>query len=303
MRWRRFGWGLLIAVWLAGCASTGGLTHEDVVIIGQREADLVARQGQPQEIKPGPGGGKIYVYTTYSLDQVAAMGGGAWNKPHQVYYWLNDQGVITKVARYPYGKRRFLFPSEEKPTQTAQAPAFREEVPTPQARPHAVKAPEPRAAPAQAPAVPPAPQPPARQATKAAPAPSVPPAPATPSPPAPRPAATATPSPPPPAAPAHRVAARAPERTSTVSAKSDMDAASRLDLNMSREEVRRILGPPGRTEGFQVQGRGVIVWFYSLTTSRGRRVDTPLVFEQGRLSGWGENYYRRRLGEVSGQQP
>ena len=82
-----------------------------------------------------------------------------------------------------------------------------------------------------------------------------------------------------------------------------MDAAARLDLNMSRQEVQRLLGPPARTEGFRLHGRGVIVWFYSLANRQGRRVDTPLVFEEGRLSGWGENFYQRRLREVSGQRP
>lgn len=82
-----------------------------------------------------------------------------------------------------------------------------------------------------------------------------------------------------------------------------MEAATRLELNMTREKVRQVLGPPERTEGFQATGRGVIVWFYSLENRLGRRVDTPLVFEEGRLRGWGENYYRRRLREISGPHP
>jgi len=75
--------------WVLGAGDTLG--------VGQRVEDLVARQGQPQEIQPGPGGGKTYVYTTANLDQTAAMGGGAWVKPDQVHYRLNDQGVITNV--------------------------------------------------------------------------------------------------------------------------------------------------------------------------------------------------------------
>jgi hypothetical protein len=272
MTWRRFVWGLLIVVWLGGCGSS--LTHEDILSVGQREADLVARKGQPQEVQPGPGGGKVYVYTTHSLDQVAAMGGGAWNKPSQVYYWLNDQGVVTKVARYPYGKRRFLIPSEEKPAQIAQAPASQEKVPVPAAGPAARKTPEPPAPPAA-------------------------PGPGQPAQPAPKP----PPSPAPAAIPGPQETAGAPGRQAAPSLRSDMDAASRLELNMSREEVRRLLGPPERTEGFQVKGRGVIVWFYSLASRPGRQVNTPLVFEGGRLSGWGENYYRRRLYEDSGQRP
>jgi len=256
MRWRRFGWGLLMVIWLGGCASSGPGTG-DIVSVGQREADLVARKGQPQEVQPGPGGGKIYIYTTYSLDQVAAMGGGAWNKPDQVYYWLDDQGIITKVARYPYGKRSFLFPSAEKPAPVAaQAPESRETAPAPAAGAVAVKAPEPQAPPPPAPAA---------------------------------------------AAPGLQTASRTSTAATRSLTRGDMDAATRLELNMSREEVQRILGPPERTEGFRVQGRGVIVWFYSLANRQGRRVDTPLVFEEGRLGGWGENYYQRRLQEASGQ--
>ncbi|MEJ2090986.1 MAG: hypothetical protein P8X65_02230 [Syntrophobacterales bacterium] len=276
MKWWRFGWGLLVVIWLVGCASSGGPGHDDTLSVGQREADLVARKGQPQEVKPGPGGGKIYVYTTYSLDQVAAMGGGAWNKPDQVYYWLNDQGIITKVAHYPYGKRKFLFPSEERPPQMAQAPAPRPEVQVASASPATGAAPGPQA--------PPAPTPAAKSIATPAPKPTPPPA-------APGPALSS------------RKPAKASETPSTSPARSDMEAATRLELNMTRKEVRQVLGPPERTEGFQATGRGVIVWFYSLENRLGRRVDTPLVFEEGRLRGWGENYYRRRLREISSPHP
>ncbi|MFZ2088038.1 MAG: hypothetical protein WAU47_05645 [Desulfobaccales bacterium] len=96
MKWRHVGWGLLLIV-LGGCAGRGLMGAGDTLGVGQRVEDLVARQGQPQEIQPGPGGGKTYVYTTANLDQTAAMGGGAWVKPDQVHYRLNDQGVITNV--------------------------------------------------------------------------------------------------------------------------------------------------------------------------------------------------------------
>jgi hypothetical protein len=249
MRWRRIGLGLLALIWLGGCAG-GGLRSGDTLNVGQREADLVARQGQPQEIKPGPGGGKIYVYTTNNLDQMATMGGGAWVKPEQVYYDINAQGIITGVTRYPYGKRSFLFPAREKPTQVAQAPISGEKGTAPSASP--------AAAPALAPPMPSA---------------------------TPRKAASA-PAPPPPSP-----------------AKSTGEGATGLELNMSREDVRRVLGAPERTEGFQAGGRAVIVWYYLLESRQGRLTLTPLVFEGGRLSGWGENYYRLRFREISRQQP
>jgi len=309
MRWRQFVGGVLIVIWLGGCATGGDPGPGDNMKVGQREADLVAAKGQPQEVQPAPGGGKIYVYTTYSLDRVAAMGGGAWRKPDQMFYWLDDQGVITKVAHYPYGKRSFLFPSAEQPPPGAPAPAAREEAPAPPAERTALTAPT-----APAPATP-APQPPARPPSKPAPtaAPSAPAAPAPTAQPTPKPAPTprAAPAPAPKPAPTATAAAaavpqgaaKASGEGATSPARGDMDAAARLDLNMSRQEVQRLLGPPARTEGFRLHGRGVIVWFYSLANRQGRRVDTPLVFEEGRLSGWGENFYQRRLREVSGQRP
>jgi hypothetical protein len=209
--------------------------------VGQRVEELVARQGQPQEMQPAAGGGKIYVYTRDNLDQTAALGGGAWVKPDQVHYHINDQGVITEVQHYPYGKHSFIWPAKGKPVQAAPTPAAGSVVP------------------------------------------AIPPAAALPT---PEPRAPAAPAPPP-AAPAASTAA----------------GASRLELNMSKEEVRRVLGPPESTEGFRAGNRGVIVWTYWLAGPQGRRVLTPLVFEEGRLSGWGENYYRRRLRELPGQQP
>jgi hypothetical protein len=251
MRRRWFGPGTLALLWLCGCATGPGPGPGDTLKVGQRLEELVARQGQPQEVQPGPGGGKIYVYTRDNLDQTAALGGGAWVKPDQVYYHINDQGVITQVQHYPYGKHTFLMPAKEKPVQASPAPP----APTPAPGPGGP-------APPPAAAAPTTPEPQILRAPAAAPA-------------------------TPPAATAGRAA----------------DGASRLELNMSKEEVRRVLGPPEGTEGFRAGGRGVIVWTYWLTGPAGRGVLTPLVFEAGRLSGWGENYYRRRLREIPGQQP
>jgi outer membrane protein assembly factor BamE (lipoprotein component of BamABCDE complex) len=256
MMWRRIGLGLLALLWLGGCAG-GGLRYGDTLSEGQREADLVARLGQPQVVKPGPDGGKTYIYTTENLDQMAAMGGGAWVKPEQVYYEINQQGIITSVHRYPYGKRSFIFPSKEKPTWIAQAPVAGPK----ETAPSATSAP--------------APMPPVTSPEAAS-------KPAT----APPPAAAIKPAPSPPP-----------------STKSAEEGASRLELNMSREDVRRILGAPERTEGFRMGKQAVVVWYYLLESRQGRRTLTPLVFEGGRLSGWGDNYYRLRLREISRQQP
>ena len=293
MEWRRLGLWLLVVLWLGGCATDGALGRGDTLRVGQRETDLVARKGQPQEVLPAPGGGKIYVYTTIKMDQVAAMGGGAWAKPDQVYYWLNEQGVITRVVRYPYGKRKFIFPTEKPPTQVAHAPTPRETAPSPPVTAQAPQAPAPPtvAPPKQASKPPPAPV----RETLAAPVPT--------------PAGAAAPAAPAltprktPAAPPPRKVAKAPEASPALAARPDMEAATRLELNMTRDEVRRVLGLPERTEGIRAEGKAVIIWFYTLKDRQGRRMATPLVFENGRLSGWGENHYRRMLREVSSQKP
>ena len=253
-RWLGPGLGAVLCRW--GCATGGGPGPGGTLSVGQRQEDLVARLGKPQEIQAGPGGSKTYVYTTENLDQTATMSGGAWVKPDQVYYTINDQGVITEVKRYPYGKRSFLWPSKEKPAQLAQAPVPGEQGAAKPTAPAAAKAPE-------------------TQAPQAA-------------------------APPPPAAPG---TARAQPQVPGSPPRAGVDGASRLELNMSREEVRRVLGSPERTEGFRAGSRGVIVWYYWLEGPQGRRTSTPLVFEDGRLSGWGETFYQRRLREISSQQP
>lgn len=268
MNWRR--WGIfLVVLGLGGCAAGGGRISEETPQVGQREAELVAQKGQPQEVKPLPGGGKIYVYTRYRLDQVAAMGGGAWGKPDEWYFWLNDQGVITRVAHYPYGKKKFLFPSEEPPTPAA-APRTVDR-PT-EGKPLAAASPPPVSTPAIS-----------RENRDDQGKPSG--------------ASAAVPG-----APPEGAKPPAPGATA-VSGQADMKAATRLELNLTREEVARLLGVPERTEGFRVKGRAVIIWFYQLADPKGRRVLTPVAFENGRVSGWGEPHYRQLLREAVESKP
>lgn len=251
---RRWWCKFLVILSLSGCAAGSAWSPGDTLPVGQREAELVAQKGQPQEVKPLPEGGKIYVYRQHRLDQVAAMGGGAWGKPDEVYYWLNEQGVITRVAHYPYGKKKFLFPTAEPAVSAALTPA-----------PALVVA--------------------AREEREKVTGP---------------PAASPTQLPPEPA----KETARPPlPASAAIPGKPEMSAATRLEIDLTRDEVQRLLGLPERTEGFRVKGRGVIVWFYQLTDPQGRRVLTPVVFENGRVSGWGDTHYRRLLKEASGEKP
>jgi hypothetical protein len=223
----RFGLSVILLFWINACAAIEGTGGSDLIEAGQTEAELVKKRGQPQEILPTPQGGKIYVYTTYRIDQLAVMGSGAWAKPEQTYYWLDPQGIVTKAAYYPYGKKAFIF------SDKAEAPA--KEVVTAHQTPVAARQESP--SPGEA---------------------------------APR-AETAKPAPP----------------------SVDREAHTRLEPNMSKDGVRRLLGLPDRTEGFTMEGKSIVVWFYPLKDRQGRMVSTPLVFEKNRLVGWGERYYQQ----------
>lgn len=237
--------GLLMA--LGGCAGPA-----ETLTVGQREGDLVARFGPPQEVHPGPSGGKIFVYTSYGLEPTAAMGGGAWNRPEQVHYWLDQEGVITRVIRYPYGKRHFLLSRPGRDLEEVGTAALPSDKPG-----------LPKIAPS-------GPGDLKGQGSGVSPGPAA-------------------------------MRSGTAQGFSPPGVKKDMEAASRLELHMTRDDVRQLLGPPERTEGFRVGNQGMIVWFYLLEGSQGRRVLTPLVFEGGRLSGWGEEFYRQRLRQFLGQ--
>ena len=236
--------------------------------VGMNETQLVAQKGLPQQIIDSPGGEKILVYETTSIDQKAIMGSGAWRKPEQTYYRLDAQGKVTKVDYYPYGKRQFLFPASSEPAKVAAPPA-----PAVVAQAQVTPPPVPTQEESKEPVHP---APPAVASLPPLPTPT----------PAPAPQETipiATP-PPPPSAPATK----------------GMIEAARLEHGMSKEDVTRLLGMPDRSEGFRVDGKGVVVWSYRVADQTGRRVLTPLIFENSHLVGWGEAYYQMVLRKARG---
>lgn len=114
----------LIGVWILctlGCASLSGSIMSTPAKVGEHEATLVARIGQPQEIQ-GAGETKIYLYRSDLLEPIAGMGGGVWSQPMETRYHINEQGIITSISIYPYGKRAFLFAHREKGPDKAPAP-------------------------------------------------------------------------------------------------------------------------------------------------------------------------------------
>jgi outer membrane protein assembly factor BamE (lipoprotein component of BamABCDE complex) len=80
----------------------------------------------------------------------------------------------------------------------------------------------------------------------------------------------------------------------------------KLELGMTKEQVMQIMGKPDFTEAYQKPGGVSEILFYS---TKQRRVDTyrrwpdenitkdectPVVFEHGKLIGWGDEYHQRK---------
>ncbi len=69
-----------------------------------------------------------------------------------------------------------------------------------------------------------------------------------------------------------------------------------LELGDSKKMVLSELGEPKRTEKYAIDGKDYDIWIYQTKRNYqdGREPDdlfTPVVFENGKLSGWGRNYY------------
>ncbi|MFA5183716.1 MAG: hypothetical protein WC405_20595 [Syntrophales bacterium] len=217
---RKYLWLIGMTLLVAGGCAAGQTSGNSEEAVGMPETQLIAERGLPHQTIATPEGGKILLYETKRMDQMAVMGGGAWGKPEQMTYWVDAQGKVEKVKYYPYGKRQFIFPSAEERADTMPAPK--------------------------------------------------------------KPVVAQSPPPPAPA-------------------QGQMAEATKLELRMRKEEVTRLLGLPDRTEGFLIEGKPVVVWTYRLGDQGGHQV-TPLIFENGRLSGWGDAYHQIILRKAKTQQ-
>jgi outer membrane protein assembly factor BamE (lipoprotein component of BamABCDE complex) len=75
----------------------------------------------------------------------------------------------------------------------------------------------------------------------------------------------------------------------------------KLNLGMTKDQVLTVMGPPYKTEMYQVGEKPTEFWLY-LTEGKSvsdRKLSdsnfTPLAFENGILKGWGRNYYDNEL--------
>lgn len=84
-------------------------------------------------------------------------------------------------------------------------------------------------------------------------------------------------------------------------AEQNINSLLALDLGMTQDEVLIAMGKPKKKKTHQLGDRTVEAWFYLtegliINDTMMRDSDyTPVVFEDGKLAGWGRNFYNRIL--------
>ena len=76
-----------------------------------------------------------------------------------------------------------------------------------------------------------------------------------------------------------------------------------LKIGMTKVEVQNIMGEPRKTEAYSKDGRNIEFWlyvtegidYYSYDRTLRDSNFTPLAFEDGKLIGWGRNFYDQTL--------
>ena len=81
----------------------------------------------------------------------------------------------------------------------------------------------------------------------------------------------------------------------------DVNRDNLLELNVgqSKSQVLSIMGKPHKTEAYSMYGDNLEFWLY-ITQGGGSMYlqdhnFTPLAFRDGKLQGWGRNYYDRAI--------
>jgi len=75
----------------------------------------------------------------------------------------------------------------------------------------------------------------------------------------------------------------------------------KLEMGMSKEDVMAIMGKPTFNEAYQsLHGRSVVILFYYTQRkwadgSRTKDETTPIIFEDGKLVGWGDEFYKAKM--------
>lgn len=75
----------------------------------------------------------------------------------------------------------------------------------------------------------------------------------------------------------------------------------KLEMGMSKEQVLQVMGKPDLNEAYQsLYGKSVTIFFYYTQRkwSDGNTTKdecTPVVFEDGKLVGWGDEFYKNKM--------
>lgn len=73
-----------------------------------------------------------------------------------------------------------------------------------------------------------------------------------------------------------------------------------LDVGVSKKQVMKIMGPPRLNEAYKSNNSvPTVIWFYYTNTRindgiYSKKEMTPLVFEHGKLVGWGDEFYESK---------
>jgi len=76
-----------------------------------------------------------------------------------------------------------------------------------------------------------------------------------------------------------------------------------LNIGQTTQEVTKIMGNPVRNEKYSSAGGVVDVWYYRTDCDLWAWDDddlTPMVFKNGKLAGWGQNFYMQEVELRSG---
>lgn len=75
----------------------------------------------------------------------------------------------------------------------------------------------------------------------------------------------------------------------------------KLNLGMTKDEVIEIMSKPYFNEAYQKKDGGALVIFFYETQIKGapaattKEDCTPLIFEDGKLIGWGDEFYQNKI--------
>ena len=83
-------------------------------------------------------------------------------------------------------------------------------------------------------------------------------------------------------------------------AQKNNDLMLKLSIGQSKEDVLKLMGNPSRSEKYTLASKETDIWFYRTNSfmSGGWDSDdyfTPVIFENGRLAGWGQDFYDQKM--------